>query len=379
MSTSFDLPNKKGGSYAESILKRYERDIPYNFKNINHSAFINSLAGGAVKACSTPDQPVLKTFQFHQLIAAIKTAFNDHRPLILSPDAIWITIAQGLANHINENAESLRKKFVAHEGQKVIEIDCPNFVRGASDNNWTSTLDQFSQKIREYVGETTHKNIIADFSTTGPVEKAASEVVLMTAMQNYFEYRCSTLCGIPQITLEGTIEDWEHLRDKTRLMEGLDLDWWLASLHQVLDEFVNSAKGKINQYWWQSIYNTNNQSGGPYMAGWCTWLLPYTKTKNYIKKSDGNYETVNKLQRNPLMGDVSERSFGGLVDDSLPSALAKAPFIWNYYGQEFQYEFIAGLTGVVEDKDTKSVKPILGWAVREANKGLDGPKSSWEE
>lgn len=50
----------------------------------------------------------------HPLFNAVHMAFSEHRPLLLTPDAIWMTIAQGFAIHINNNAEQLRQSFVAH-------------------------------------------------------------------------------------------------------------------------------------------------------------------------------------------------------------------------------------------------------------------------
>ncbi|MEM1030549.1 MAG: DUF4419 domain-containing protein [Myxococcota bacterium] len=48
----------------------------------------------------------------HALVNAVHLAFSQHRPLRLSPDAIWLTISQGFARHIEENAEALRPAFV---------------------------------------------------------------------------------------------------------------------------------------------------------------------------------------------------------------------------------------------------------------------------
>lgn len=65
----------------------------------------------------------------NMLARAVHSAFYDHFPLRLSPDAIWITIAQGFANHVSENAEALRSKFVQFKGQEVITVGRPDFVK----------------------------------------------------------------------------------------------------------------------------------------------------------------------------------------------------------------------------------------------------------
>ncbi|WP_272427393.1 DUF4419 domain-containing protein [Polyangium jinanense] len=44
-----------------------------------------------------PDLPVVDHGPTHALLGAVHLAFAQHRPLVLSPDAVWLTIAQGVA------------------------------------------------------------------------------------------------------------------------------------------------------------------------------------------------------------------------------------------------------------------------------------------
>ena len=44
----------------------------------------------------------------------------------------------------------------------------------------------------------------------------------MDSMQYYFEYLCQTYCGIPQITLEGSVEDWKDLKDRINNLSTFD-------------------------------------------------------------------------------------------------------------------------------------------------------------
>src|SRR6266496_6800098 len=69
------------------------------------------------------EQLMLKhTVVFHGLAAAIFHAYNNHQHLRLTPDDIWLTIAQGVSHHINYNAENFRSRFVNHEGKKTLLI-----------------------------------------------------------------------------------------------------------------------------------------------------------------------------------------------------------------------------------------------------------------
>ena len=132
-------------------------------------------------------------------------AFANHYPLTISPNHMWMCIAQGLSSHVSANADKLRKMFVQHEGKETLNVRRDDFVKGSPSNPWPEVFDEFSEQIHLYVGAETHDLLTPEFSTTGPNEKAAAPVVLMDTLKNYFE----TLCGIPEITLEGTVDDWQ--------------------------------------------------------------------------------------------------------------------------------------------------------------------------
>ena len=57
----------------------------------------------------------------HGLVQTISEAYLEQRALVLRPDDIWLTILTQFSLYVNEHAEELRHKFVAHEGkQKLI-------------------------------------------------------------------------------------------------------------------------------------------------------------------------------------------------------------------------------------------------------------------
>src|ERR1043165_8993393 len=74
------------------------------------------------------DEPPIKksllkyTSGSHGLAAAILHAYNRHQHLRLSPDDVWLTIAQGVSRHINLNAERFRHYFVDNEDKKEIGV-----------------------------------------------------------------------------------------------------------------------------------------------------------------------------------------------------------------------------------------------------------------
>ena len=187
-------------------------------------------------------------------VAAADFAYKKHYPLTLSPDLIWLAIMQGFAKHVNENAEKLRKMFVAHKGKALIEVRRDDFIKGNQSNPWPEVFDLFADQIRKHIGDINMNLIMPDFSTTGDLEKAVASVTLMDSMQNYFEYRFCTSCGIPSVTLNGKVEDWEQLKRKAKELEKYDAEFWIAGLVPILDEFIQAAKGECCSF----IYLTSS-------------------------------------------------------------------------------------------------------------------------
>jgi len=320
-------------------------------------ASIEKLLGSPIEACDTYHADVVEQPGFHSLIAAAHLAYQHHFPLVLSPDVIWLTIAQGLANHINNNAEQLRPQFVSHRDKVTIQVRRDDFVKGSPENPWAEVWPAFSDQIKNIIGPETHALIVSDFSTTGPTDRAASEVVLMDCVQSYFSYRFMTMCGIPQVTLQGSVEDWEKIHSRVGQLGQYDLKWWTDDVRKITGEFVAAAKGRPNPTFWQAIYKQKHGSGGPFTQGWLVRLLPYLKQGNY------KFATL----KNPMLGQVlvSDKRWG-LTHDQLPSPASQVPFVWQYLKKESDHQFVAGVLTIEQDKDNRAIRPRIGWAVREA-------------
>jgi hypothetical protein len=271
---------------------------------------------------------------------------------------------QGFANHINVNSEKFRKRFVRHEGKKMLLVDQASFIKGSPDNNWQDCFSKFSDMIEEDIGS--KRNLfVSNFSTTGPVERAASEIVLMGAMKNYYKYAVRTLCGIPSITLFGTDEDWINLVIKAEVLSEYELGWWLQELIPVLEKMADAATGTIDNSFWNSMYKMNNESGGPTINGWINKLFPYIL----------NYQDT--LVVNPTFANSNRYE---LSVDNYTSGLATMPFKWEYYGKTYDMGFIAGFVGSHQDEVNLSIEPVIGWAISDMNSVKDNsidPKEDW--
>ena len=311
--------------------------------------------GEKTESCSRSNTPLVKQHgNLNPFFNAALEAFEEHRALVISPDMIWLLITQAFALHINANAEALRSRFVSHQGKEQIKVRRDHFSKGFSGNNWEDVFDEFSSAILGCISAERHALIVQEFSTTGAVDKAAFEVTLMDAMQEFFEYVVSTACGIPTFYLEGTTADWKKLRE---VAKGLDndfgLEFWTPHLDTFLTEFVAASKGNADPKFWQDFINVGGGSGGPYIGGHINTLFPYVL--NYSKKP----------VKNPYTDPSFKGGFGGgITTDDVPSGLSIAPFIWEYNATNFDMEFIAGFIGI-EQEDDLALRPLIGWGVRE--------------
>ncbi|MDB5350128.1 MAG: hypothetical protein JWN86_1375 [Planctomycetota bacterium] len=323
-----------------------------------------------VEACTRYHGRLLGGVAFHPVVAAVHRAFLDHRPLILSPDTLWLMIAQAVANHVNAHAEELRPRLVRHPGRLTIDVRRDDFVKGSPENPWPEVFAEFSKKVRDHVGPAIDL-FVPTFSTTGPVERAASEVVLLDAMRSYFDYALHTLCGIPAIALEGTTEDWQSLAGRAEAFAEFGLARWIEFLRPILRQFVRASRGDVDVAFWRSLYKINNQSGGPVITGWITAFFPYLKdyrTGHASVPIGGFFEDEGRGVEEMLYSFEDERrAFAhGPTIESFPGGLSCAPFRWEYLDKTFPMEFLGGFVGVAQDSGTLALRPEIGWAVREA-------------
>lgn len=166
------------------------------------------------------------------------------------------------------------------------------------------------------------------------------------------------MCGIPEITLEGTVDDWRLIRARIERLDEYDAKPWREALAPILDHFVLAAEGRADRMHWQSFYKWKSASGGPYVNGWINVLLPY------LLDDEGRLHPNRDVER--WNNGLSARFGGGPTTDALPSGMSHVPFLWKYLPSEYRMELCGGFVGVSQDPRSLALRPELGWAVREA-------------
>ncbi|AEV87320.1 hypothetical protein ACWT_6305 [Actinoplanes sp. SE50] len=313
---------------------------------------LGSLYPDALWTAGDPALPVLEPDGIHPLLGAVARAFADHRPLTLSPDAVWLTILEGVARHIHLNADDLRDRLVGHQGRDLLTV----VVRG--EPVWPDVVAKLAGMLPSRLGASD-----CDFSTSTEVDRMAGRVVLMDAYSPYFAYRVSVLCGIPSISLTGTAEDWRRIRARVDVLAGagLGLEKWCRSLAPIADHFVRAAAGAADPEFWKRIYNPIDAYGGDKSTGWITRLYPYV----------GESGSPNPLLDLPL-GEPRNATGPGVSTDAVRATLARVRMLVEnaITGEQTTVALHAGLTAVVQEPGG-SLRPISGCHLTAAGPELD--------
>ncbi|CBN76576.1 conserved unknown protein [Ectocarpus siliculosus] len=248
------------------------------------------------------------------------TAYNTHCNLVISPDDVWLTILAQSCAYVNKNAEGLRDRIVEHEGKKELRV---------SSDGTLHTAD-YPRMIRDLLG-LIRQNIkspeFADwfrpgFSTTTEKDEVCAAATAMASLQAYFEYTMMYRCGIPSVTLMGTVGDWKLLREKIeRLLEfevdgnpqGKVMQTWVGYLRKVCDGFVESAEHpgspETLEFWDRVLTHEPEGSGVSYITGWVSAFTCFGSDVNFLGKRtkfmsrDENRNIVEKDWGFPMIPD----------------------------------------------------------------------------
>lgn len=296
------------------------------------------------------------------LFDALSYAFNNHCPLVITPDAAWLTILTGLVHHIDANAKELRHHFVAHENKVPLEVwfESPGGIHTISAATWEDAIQggpgitskSFAEQLRERINPKRYEMIVCDFSTTTVTDRLASQIALMGAMKHWFEYKMMKLCGLSTVTVEGTPADWADIIARVRALEELDLGWWASSLVPVLEQVKRSCEGRPDIEFWKAAYLEHKKgSGGEYdVSGWINAFYPYVAGLQ-----------ANNMRRNPFVDWRAGNK--GLDSKDFPFGLVMAPVTVDMDGTIHKCEFYGGLVGVSMAEDF-TVRAESGFAMQ---------------
>jgi len=281
-------------------------------------------------------------------------AYAQHRPIVLSPDIMWIIICNGFSQYVNRDPEGFRGYLVNHEGKETLVI------RTTPETTTAQKVEKFAALIDKETKGDLAKLMTCDFSTTGMLERMVSQITLMDVVKPYFDYmEYMTGCGIPRVTLEGTPDDWKLLREKTQQLGKFGVEKWTERLDPILAEFVAASEGKPDpDFWWDMAikgrpkdFHLKGDGGclplyGPTpFDGWFLEFIPFDTYGERPKRIVYGHELP------PLMTNVPVIQY---IEDVAGNCMGINVL-----------EVRGGIVGLSQDAETKTLRPEIGWLVRE--------------
>ena len=290
------------------------------------------------------------------LIQGLIQAYKNHYPIIVSPDWIWILFMQGYSRFMDKYSELVRERIVNFSGKKDLKLNRLDYSpRGASKEVWDGMIKEYVQKIESHIGKEFIQNLECNFSTTTPVSKITSQVTIMSAMKNYFTYKVLMAgCGISSITLEGSIEDWTKIKTKLQFLSTKALIWWTKHLIPIIDniiitkQYLSSHKKpskEIIEFWKGMIRlkGKGDQYDPHIINGWIIKFIPdLTNNKPTLYEELSENNVPDQIISCPM--EITWLEFAGMK-------------------HEFKCSLASGFYGMVQDKNTFSVRPVMGYTV----------------
>ena len=112
------------------------------------------------------------------------------------------------------------------------------------------------------------------FTTTTKADQATASIIMMSAMQKYFSYKCCIGCGLPSVTLQGKKQHWEKMLGRLERLKtfGKESTMWYELLKPVFTKFVETfddpESEAVKDFWQKIAHYSGGGSGPSYLSGW---------------------------------------------------------------------------------------------------------------
>lgn len=216
---------------------------------------------------------------------------------------------------------------------------------------------QMSNLLSENVNDPElHPWIMPAFSTTTENDRVVASIIMMGALQKYFDYGFELSCGLPSVTLLGTREDWVEMQQRLEKLPqlGTEPTQFYRLLKPVLTHFVASFDAPESQEtkdFWQWIAHESGGSGPPFLSGWITAFCFWDQDGKsmYAPNGEGPSGPIR------LQGFDSSRNPGCQLGDTLyhrlkikdmPSGCTSVPVKVDDNGTRYETRMVAGSVGI---------------------------------
>jgi hypothetical protein len=275
------------------------------------------------------NKPQLK----HHLLEFLRLCYDKHLSPSIRPDDIRMAIIVGASWIVTNNPFKYQDYFTYTKDKKNLVVINNNLKLNCKDNDWSSVIYQLSSLVKENVKcPQLIDQIQKKYSTTTELNSIVNNIVTLKTFEKFFSYECNTMCGFPEVELQGTLEDWLSIKNLVLCLEKCGMAWWTIPLMKLIDGFIEGAdkNKRINKDFWNNLVKYHTISGGDKITGYLKLLIPIVKGKEV---DWSNEDTSGYLGETPI------------IVNTLPSDDTSLNFVWNYLNNNISMMFISGNIG----------------------------------
>lgn len=291
----------------------------------------------------------------HGLVAAAHLAFVRRVPLELSPELVWLCVAQAAGQHVKRHGGTLRRLFVGPGAARSVTVYRPELRAGAPANDWRRVLPDLSEQLEQSHGPM-HAQLVPDLSGGDALFRVAAASVLEPLSSPGVVTPAPCEGGIPELRLTGTTGDWDRLVVSARALKPLGLTWWIRGLVPILERLAAQAAGASDETLARTLYTWDSEFWGRWVSGWLQLLFPYL--------AGGGGEDRARVERR--RAGMRYGSGDGPALGSIPGGMARCGFEWWLPEGDMKMDLHVGFIGAAWDEARGVVRPALGWAVSQA-------------
>lgn len=217
----------------------------------------------------------------------LATAYSRHEKVRIAPHDLWFIVMSELAKEVNRAPETYRTLFTESKGDKET-IAVPTGDVETIDVNLL--VDALRSKVLVPM-----EIFLPSLTTTTPDVTAALAATFCDMVQSYYGYG-TFMCGIPEIEVTGTPEDWATLAANTGAIkiffENVGAPQNVVSYLAVVGRLFtlitgDVASGEPDVAFWKATFTAKNVGSGGQLeiSGWIKDLYlekrPDSKLENF--------------------------------------------------------------------------------------------------
>lgn len=330
-----------------------------------------------------------KTSPSHNgFVNATVIAYGQHHHLTIRPEDIWFSIIVQLSFYVNAHAKQLQSFFVSHEGKKHLRVGDTGNLETADLGRIAVTMTEAMQKY--VVDSDLREWIMPNFTTTTTNDVIVAAVLMMGAVQEYFSYEVSIICGLPSVTLLGQKKDWVDLRQRLDKIGRLGDEPALFAnlLKPVLDHFILSFEDPndpmVLDFWSRIVHRAQHLCGQDFLSGWITAFCFWDSDGELLHMQHNSNNTsfdshVENFNLSKGAADIDWTMFHTVSFFGIPDGFASVPVLIDNNGVKIKSRMVAGSVGIkvwssgepMEDYQRAfpdeplygddSIQPVSGW------------------